>query len=164
MMIIIVLAMSAFIQFGGQRGHDPSEQRHLMAMLGSGPFTNSSGSGFYTQSTYQDILRHARSRHVEIIPEFDMPGHSHAAVRSMEWRRARLMKEGHESQANDYVLSDPLDRSQFLSAQFFFDGVMNPCLESTYRFVNHVVAEVVRMHKVRVKGQKVTLWVCQRSS
>src|SRR5688572_13262747 len=97
-----------FAQFGGQRGYDPSEQRHLMSMLGSGPFTNSSGSGFYSRSTYQEILRHARSRHVEVIPEFDMPGHSHAAVRSMELRRARLMKEGHEEQATDYVLSDPL--------------------------------------------------------
>src|SRR5688572_30414639 len=60
-----------FSQFGGQRGYDPSEEHHLMSMLGSGPFTNSSGSGFYSRSTYQEILRHARSRHVEVIPEFD---------------------------------------------------------------------------------------------
>ena len=59
-------------------------------MLGSGPFTNSSGSGYYTVGEYQRILRRAAARHVEVIPEFDMPSHSHAAVRSMERRYQRL--------------------------------------------------------------------------
>jgi len=61
-------------------------------MLGSGPFTNSSGSGFYTVDEYQRILRRAAARHVEVIPEFDMPSHSHAAIKSMERRYRRLRK------------------------------------------------------------------------
>ena len=61
-----------------------------MAMLGSGPFTNSSGSGYYTVDDYRRILRRAAARHVEVIPEFDMPSHSHAAIRSMERRYRRL--------------------------------------------------------------------------
>jgi len=61
-----------------------------MAMLGSGPFSNSSGSGYYTVYDYQRILRRAVERHVEIIPEFDMPSHSHAAIKSMERRYQRL--------------------------------------------------------------------------
>jgi N-acetyl-beta-hexosaminidase len=59
-------------------------------MLGSGPFTNSSGSGYYSVEEYRDILRHAVSRHVEVVPEFDMPSHSHAALKSMERRYKRL--------------------------------------------------------------------------
>lgn len=119
-----------------------------MSMLGDGPFANSSGSGFYTVSDYREILRHALSRHVEIIPEFDMPGHSHAAIQSMEHRRLQLEARGHKAQASDYLLHDPDDRSSYLSAQFFTDGVINPCLESSYRFVNHVVGEVSKMQKV----------------
>jgi len=61
-----------------------------MAMLGSGPFTNSSGSGYYTVEDYRRILRRAAARHVEIVPEFDMPSHSHAAIKSMERRYHRL--------------------------------------------------------------------------
>jgi len=61
-----------------------------MSMLGSGPFTNSSGCGYYTVEDYQRILRRAAARHVEVIPEFDMPSHSHAAIKSMERRYHRL--------------------------------------------------------------------------
>lgn len=34
----------------------------------------------------RDILHHAASRHVEVIPEIDMPGHSHAAIKAMQAR------------------------------------------------------------------------------
>ena len=76
-------------QVGGRRGHDPEEVNHLMSMLGSGPFTNSSGSGYYSVDDYRRILRRAAARHVEVIPEFDMPSHSHAAIKSMEQRYHR---------------------------------------------------------------------------
>ena len=36
--------------------------------------------GFYTQDEVKDILAFARERHVMVIPEIDMPGHSSAAV------------------------------------------------------------------------------------
>jgi len=67
-----------------------------MAMLGSGPFANSSGSGYYTVDDYRRILSRAAERHVEIIPEFDMPSHSHAAIKSMEarYRRNRNHPDG----------------------------------------------------------------------
>ena len=39
-------------------------------------------SGFYTRDEIRDIVRFAAERHVEVIPEVDMPGHSAAAVAS----------------------------------------------------------------------------------
>jgi hexosaminidase len=36
--------------------------------------------GFYTQDEVRDIVAYARSRHITIVPEIEMPGHATAAV------------------------------------------------------------------------------------
>ncbi len=36
--------------------------------------------GFYTQEEVKDIVKYAKSKHVTIIPEIEMPGHSRAAL------------------------------------------------------------------------------------
>ena len=36
--------------------------------------------GYYTQAEVRDIVRFAAARHVQIIPEIDMPGHATAAI------------------------------------------------------------------------------------
>lgn len=106
-----------------------------------GPFTNSSGSGYYTVDEYKEILKYAKARHIKVIPEIDMPGHSHAAIISMEGR--------HRSHGNDeYTLIDRQDKSAYLSIQQFRMNSMNPCIESTYHFIEHVVRELIAMHKV----------------
>lgn len=38
--------------------------------------------GYYTQEQFKDLVKYAADRYVEIIPEFDMPGHSNAALAS----------------------------------------------------------------------------------
>jgi hexosaminidase len=38
--------------------------------------------GYYTQDELKDLVKYARERHVEIIPEIDMPGHMTAAISS----------------------------------------------------------------------------------
>lgn len=35
--------------------------------------------GFYTQEEYSDIVAYAATRHITIVPEIDMPGHTNAA-------------------------------------------------------------------------------------
>jgi hexosaminidase len=37
-----------------------------------------SGGGCYSKDDYREIVAHATSRHVTIVPEIDMPGHTHA--------------------------------------------------------------------------------------
>jgi len=37
--------------------------------------------GFYTQAEMRDFIQYAESRHIEVIPEIDMPGHMMAAAR-----------------------------------------------------------------------------------
>ncbi|MBP2327416.1 hexosaminidase [Kibdelosporangium banguiense] len=42
--------------------------------IGGGP------GGCYTQAEYRDIVAHATSRHITVIPEIDIPGHVNAAL------------------------------------------------------------------------------------
>ena len=36
--------------------------------------------GFYTQAEIKDVVNYARQRHIDVIPEIEMPGHSSAAI------------------------------------------------------------------------------------
>lgn len=38
--------------------------------------------GHYTKDDYREIVRYAASRHLEVVPEIDMPGHTNAALAS----------------------------------------------------------------------------------
>ena len=99
-----------------------------------------SGSGFYSVEDYREILQHAEDRFIQVIPEFDMPGHAHAAINAM---LARKRENGDET----YMLTDPADASRYLSVQAFIDNAINPCMNSTYVFVSKLIDEVIKMHR-----------------
>jgi hexosaminidase len=42
-------------------------------------------AGFYTQEEVKEIVRYAEERHITIVPEIEMPGHSSAAIASYPW-------------------------------------------------------------------------------
>lgn len=124
----------------------------LLPYLGSGPYaTNSSGSGYYTVDDYRDILRRASELHIDVIPEIDLPGHSHAAIQSMRAHQAAAAaSSGIGGQATlDFVLSDPEDKSVYEAVNQHKDTVVNPCLESTYSFVEQVLLALKTMHEVK---------------
>ncbi len=41
--------------------------------------------GYYKQTDVADIVRFAQQRHVQIVPEIDMPGHATAAIAAYSW-------------------------------------------------------------------------------
>lgn len=133
---------------GSKRCHDLSEKTCLLPQLGSGPESNNNGSGHFSRTDYIDILKYAKARQIEVIPEIDMPAHARAAVISMEARYDRLMKEGKEKEANQYRLLDPTDTSNTTGVQFYNrTGYLNPCLDSSRNFVDKVIGEIQQMHK-----------------
>ncbi|ESO95988.1 hypothetical protein LOTGIDRAFT_174972 [Lottia gigantea] len=115
--------------------------------LGSGPYTPNSGSGYYSVADYQEILRYASTRHIQVIPEFDMPGHARAAIKAMEKRYNNLVKSDRNADAEEYLLHDPTDKSKYWSVQFFDDNAVSPCINSTYKFLGHVIDELIKLHK-----------------
>lgn len=135
-------------EVGGERCHDLDENDCLLPQLGSGPTRATHGSGHFSREDYIEILRHAKARHIEVIPEIDMPAHARAAVVAMEARYRRLMDEGNEQAANEYRLLDPEDTSKTLSVQFYDrQSYLNPCRDASLRFVDKVIGEVAAMHR-----------------
>jgi hexosaminidase len=60
---------------GSQRRESPLGQR--TAELGGDGVPH---AGFYTQAEVRDLVAYAAERHIQILPEIEMPGHAQAAV------------------------------------------------------------------------------------
>ncbi|GAB4239810.1 MAG: family 20 glycosylhydrolase [Acidobacteriota bacterium] len=134
-------------QVGARRGHTEDESDRLVPSWGSGPFPDQSpGSGYYSRSDFIEFLRYATERHIQVIPEFDFPGHARAAIKSMEAREHRLQNEGQGQDAARYRLRDPDDTSEYRSVQGWNDNVVDVCLDSTYAFLDQVFQEVKAMY------------------
>ena len=95
---------------------------------------------FYTEEEYKEILQYAAERQIAVVPEFDAPGHSRAAIKAMQAYEA---KTGDER----FRLQDPADSSRYWTAQDFTDNVLDPDLPGVYNFYGVVFDEVIRMHK-----------------
>ena len=133
---------------GARRGHSLDSANWLPPAYGSGPdIDRPFGSGYFSRSDYVEILRYAAARHIEVIPEIEMPGHARAAIKAMDARARRLTAAGNAAAARQHLLSEAEDRSAYKSVQDFPDNVMNPALESTYAFIQKVVDEVVALHR-----------------
>ncbi|MCF2131781.1 beta-N-acetylhexosaminidase [Strepomyces sp. STD 3.1] len=89
--------------------------------VGGGP------GGYYTKDDYKEILRYAASRHLEVVPEIDMPGHTNAALASY----AELNCDG---------VAPPL----YTGTEVGFSSL---CVgkEVTYDFVDDVVRELAAL-------------------
>ena len=100
----------------------------LIPQRGSGPDNTTSGSGFYSVEDYRDILKYAADRHITVIPEFDMPGHSRASVVSMQYRDTKIT---HLINLTSYKLSHVVVNASVKSQQHWVGNVMNPCFNTT---------------------------------
>ncbi|MGW0562664.1 beta-N-acetylhexosaminidase [Streptomyces sp. NPDC003016] len=89
--------------------------------VGGGP------GGYYTKADYKEILRYAASRHLEVVPEIDLPGHTNAALASYP-------------ELNCDGVAPPLYTGTSV-------GFSSLCVakDITYRFVDDVVREIAAM-------------------
>lgn len=89
--------------------------------VGGGP------GGYYTQEQFKDIINFAMQRYVEIVPEFDMPGHTNAALASYGF----LNPDGKRS---DLYTGTNVGFSSFMAHN-----------EKTYEFIDDIFREVSQM-------------------
>ena len=97
----------------------------------------------YTTEEVRDIVAYAKARHIEVIPEIDMPGHMVAAIHcypelSTDPESKLVAKASENSRYND-----------FSHEIWNKGGVSWDCLdvsnEKVYQFVNDVIDEVVEL-------------------
>ncbi|MEW8995051.1 family 20 glycosylhydrolase [Clostridium sp.] len=86
--------------------------------VGGGP------GGYYTQEEFKDIAKFAAERYVEIIPEFDMPGHSNAALASY-----------------GFLNPDGKKKPLYTGTSVGFSSLMTHD-EKTYEFIDDVIREI----------------------
>ncbi len=129
--------------YGSRRGYTLDESTHLAQLFrGNGnPDTDSgSANGYLSRDEFVGFLRYCSTLGIDVIPEIESPGHARAAIKAMERRRVTT---GDSSTA----LRESDDSSAYTSAQAFHDNVMNPALESTYRFLGIVYDEIAAMYR-----------------
>ncbi|NFG40498.1 beta-N-acetylhexosaminidase [Clostridium botulinum] len=95
-----------------------------LTIIGGSTEVGGGKGGYYTQEEFKDLVKYAAERYVEIIPEFDMPGHSNAALASYEF----LNKDGKRK---------PL----YTGTEVGFSSFMAHS-EETYEFIEDVIKEV----------------------
>ncbi|MCJ8209833.1 family 20 glycosylhydrolase [Mucilaginibacter sp. RS28] len=77
--------------------------------------------GFYTQQQMKDVVAYAAARHIDIIPEIDMPGHMMAAINSYPF----LTCNGENTWGK------------------LFTKPICPCNETTFEFAQNVFKEIM---------------------
>ena len=134
-------------EVGSKRAYTKDEFESLIPMYGSGPDTNSTGSGYLSKGDFIDILQYADNRNIKIIPQISFPSHIRSAIISMDARYQKYMELGNKDEAEKYLLSDPDDKSEYYSAQGFDDNIACICRESAFTFYEKVIDEIYLMYQ-----------------
>jgi hexosaminidase len=80
--------------------------------------------GFFTQDDVRDVVKYAAARHITIVPEIEMPGHSTAALAAYPQYSCT---------------GGPFEPSMTAG---IFNGIYDPAKEETFQFLADVIAEV----------------------
>ncbi len=83
--------------------------------------------GFYTQADIREVVAYAAARHIAVVPEIEMPGHSLAAL-------AAYPQFG----CTGGPFTIPLQLG-------VFNGIYNPANEATFKFLDEVLTEVFQL-------------------
>lgn len=90
--------------------------------------------GFYTQGDVKEIVSYAAKRHINIVPEIEMPGHNLAATLSYPW----------------LICSKDLKAGFQKETDFVWPNIFCAGKESTYKFVTDVLTEVMALFPSKV--------------
>ncbi|KNY07642.1 beta-N-acetylhexosaminidase [Microbacterium sp. GCS4] len=113
--------------------------------LSSASAADGDRGGFYTQDDYREIVAYAAAHHMIVIPEIDLPGHTHAiGVAYPELVEEPVLNDGLVSQAKELGQPLPVKGEPYLGW-----GVGHSSVriheERTYDFVRDVVRELAEL-------------------
>ena len=101
--------------------------------------------GFYTKDDYREIVEYAASRHMIVVPEIDMPGHTHAVgLAYPEITEAPVISEHMRAVLTEYGGEEPVAGVPFDGMAVGFSSLKIDD-EATYDFVADVFGELAAM-------------------
>ena len=104
------------------------------------PGERATDGGFYTREQVKEVIRYAAERHIEILPEIDVPGHSMAAIAAYP--------ELSVTQNADTKVNPGSSFAKWFSTggfEMYVDNSLNPTDERVYRFLDKVFEEVATL-------------------
>jgi hexosaminidase len=114
---------------------------------------NTRYGGYYTQEEVKEVVRYAKERYVEVIPEIEMPGHGSAAIAAYSWLSCfpaeptaipanMISKKSVDEQANGKI-------KLVQETWGVFDDVFCAGKDSTFLFLQDVIDEVITLFPSR---------------
>jgi hexosaminidase len=114
-------------------------------IIGRYPGTGNDGlkhGGFYTQEEIKEVVKYAADRHIQIIPEIEMPGHSSAAIAA--YPQLSCFPEEDTRWPEACAWNGPAKGKQVQQTWGVFEDVFCPS-EYTFKFLEDVIDEVVAL-------------------
>ncbi len=101
--------------------------------------------GFYTHDDIREIVRYAKDRFVDVMPEIDVPGHSLAAIAAYPELSCTEGAEKYNVRAGEPFM----DWSQGAPPIAMIDNTLCPANEKVYEFMDKVFTEVAELFPFR---------------
>ena len=96
--------------------------------------------GFYTQEDIKEIVAYATARHITVLPEIDVPGHSMAAIAA--YPELCVTKDPKITVSPGHKFSEWYGGGKF---KMLIDNSLNPSDEGVYTFLDKVFGEVATL-------------------
>ena len=100
----------------------------------SRPALTPPGSSCFTEEDFAAIVAHAAARHITVVPEIDMPGHSGAAIAAYP----ELSPTG----TAQPVIADPMEAIARMASEDFAPQFLDPRKDEVWTFVDEVIGAV----------------------
>ena len=121
------------------------ESRPRLTELASTSAVGGDDGGFYTKADYREIVTYAASRHMVVVPEVDLPGHTHAVgLAYPELAEAPVLSALLPEVANQHGGAVPTAGEPYTGMGVGFSSLRIHD-EATYEFVADVVGELAAM-------------------
>ncbi|MFL5809811.1 MAG: beta-N-acetylhexosaminidase [Flavisolibacter sp.] len=97
--------------------------------------------GFYTQDDIREIVKYAKDRFVNVLPEIDVPGHSLAAVVSYPEISCTEEAKNYRVRSGEQIM----DWSKGAPPIALVDNTLCPANEKAYEFLDKVFTEIAAL-------------------
>ncbi|HXH98994.1 MAG TPA: family 20 glycosylhydrolase [Sphingobacteriaceae bacterium] len=97
--------------------------------------------GFYTHDDIRELVKYAKERFVNILPEIDVPGHSLAAVTSYPELSCTADAKNYRVRSGEQIM----DWSRGAPPIALVDNALCPANENVYAFLDKVITEVAEL-------------------